>query len=126
MTALRHSNHTTTMPQPNQNQHSTRGFDLVFLTETLDHNNQAAFLADVMGVPRNAAFSLRKKNAKMRKSSEREKTHFYQDLLRNLTLEGLSWQIHEENELEIELFEYAVELNRKKVERWKEESGWNE
>jgi hypothetical protein len=102
-----------------------RGFDAVFLTETLDHDDQAAFLADVMGVPRNATFSLRKKNTKTRKSSEREKTHFYRDLLRNLTLDELSLRIHEENALEIELFEYAVELNRQMVERWKEESGWD-
>lgn len=101
------------------------GFDAVFLTETLDDDRQLAFLADVMGVPRNATFSLTQKNTKTRKRSEREKTHFYRDLLRNLTLEGLSLRIHEENELEIALFEHAVELNRKMVDRWKNESGWD-
>ncbi|KAL3786182.1 hypothetical protein HJC23_001258 [Cyclotella cryptica] len=99
------------------------GYDVVFLTETLDDDDQSSFLADVMGVPRNATFSLRKKNTNTPKSSEREKTHFYRDLLMNLTLDELSLRIHQENELEIELFEYAVELNRMMVERWKEESG---
>ena len=102
------------------------GYDAIFLTETLDNDDQAAFLADIMGVPQNATFSLRSKNTKTKKSSEREKTHFYRDLLLNLTLNELYGRIHEENALEIALFQYAVKRNREMVEQWKEETGWIE
>lgn len=97
-------------------------YDAIFLTETLDNDDQSAFLADIMGVPRNASFSLRSKNTNTKKSSEREKTHFYRDLLLNLTLDGLYERIHKENALELEFFDYAVDLNRQMIEQWKEES----
>lgn len=98
-------------------------YDAVFLTETLDNDDQSAFLADVMGVPINATFALRSKNTKTKKTSDREKTHFYRDLLLNLTLDGLYDRIHEENALEIELFNYAVDLNMQMVEQWRHEKG---
>ena len=99
-------------------------YDAVFITETLDNDDQAAFLADVMGVPPNATFSLRNKNTNTEKTSERERTHFYRDLLLNLTLNELYDRIHQENTLEIKLFDYAVKLNSEMVAQWKDESGW--
>jgi hypothetical protein len=101
-------------------------YDAVFLTETLDHDDQSALLADMMGVPQNASFSLGSKNTKTKKTNEREKTHFYRDLLLKLTLTQLYDQIHEENILEIELFDHAVELNQQLTRQWKEESGWEQ
>ena len=106
--------------------HALNQYDAVFITETLDNDDQAAFLADVMGVPPNATFSLRNKNTNTEKTSERERTHFYRDLLLNLTLNELYDRIHHENSLEIELFDYAVKLNSQMVAQWKEESGWTE
>ena len=63
-------------------------------------------------------------NENTEKTSEREKTHIYRDMLLNLTLNELYDRIHRENVLEIELFNYAVRLNREMVAQWKEESGW--
>lgn len=100
-------------------------YDVVLITETLDNDDQAAFLADVLGVQSNATFSLKYENTRAKKITERDKTHLYRDLLLNLTSRELSERIHEENKLEIELFEYAVERNRKMVDQWKKESGWD-
>jgi hypothetical protein len=105
---------------------SLKSYDAVFLTETLDHDDQSAFLADMMGVPQNETFSLGSKNTKTKKTNERERTHFYRDLLMNLTLTQLYDRIHEENSLEIELFDHAVKLNQEMTRQWKEESGWEE
>ena len=99
-------------------------YDAVFLTESLDNYDQYAFLADVVGVPHNATFSLQKKNTNTKKINNREKTHFYRDLLMNLTLDELYERLHKENDLEIQLFEYAVKLNQEMIKYWKTESGW--
>ena len=44
-------------------------YDAVFITETFANDDQAAFLADVMGVPHNASFSLMNQNENTEKKS---------------------------------------------------------
>jgi hypothetical protein len=102
------------------------GFDIILLTETLDDIDQMAFLADVLGIPRNVTIPSGKLRANIntKKDSMREKTHYYRDLMYNLTFNRrLVQRLLDENALEIELYEYAVELNRRMVESWKREVG---
>ena len=102
------------------------GFDIILLTETLDDVDQMAFLADVLGIPRNVTIPSGKLRANIntKKDSMREKTHYYRDLMYNLTFNRrLVQRLLDENALEIELYEYAVELNRRMVESWKREVG---
>lgn len=102
------------------------GFDIILLTETLDDIDQMAFLADVLGIPRNVTIPSGKSRANIntKKDSTREKTHYYRDLMYNLTFNRrLVQRLLDENALEIELYEYAVELNRRMVESWKREVG---
>ena len=69
-----------------------RQFDAVLLTEKLDDIDQADFLSDVMGVPRDSSFSLPNKNITantlVEKSDKREKTRFYRDMLMKSWFKG--------------------------------------
>jgi hypothetical protein len=106
-----------------------REFDVILLMETMDRTDQSAWLSDVLGVPRDASFALGRggntRNYGVEKDGVREKTHFYRDLLEKLAGD-VSDLLHEENVLEIELFEYAMELNRIRTEQWKREVNWVE
>ncbi|KAL7477616.1 hypothetical protein ACHAW6_003415 [Cyclotella cf. meneghiniana] len=101
-------------------------FDAVLLMETFDEPDQSDFLADVLGVPRDAEFALTSRNASnfvVLKTNKREKTHFYRDLLANLSLRSLEL-LTVENDLEIEFFEKAVDLNKRKTNESKRETNW--
>jgi hypothetical protein len=90
--------------------------------EKLSDEDQSAFLNDIMGVPRDASFALsnvRRMNARVEKSNERELTHFYRDLLTKLNLKSLLARLEEENKLEIEFFHQAVELHDRQMKEWK-------
>ena len=106
-----------------------RQFDAVLLTEKLDDIDQADFLSDVMGVPRDSSFSLANKNITantlVEKSDKREKTRFYRDLLMKLGLKDILSTLEEENKLEIEFFHYAEKLNDVMLDQWKTETGYN-
>ena len=106
-----------------------RQFDAVLLTEKLDDIDQADFLSDVMGVPRDSTFSLANKNITantlVEKSDKREKTRFYRDLLMKLGLKDILITLEEENKLEIEFFHYAEKLNDVMLDQWKKETGYN-
>ena len=107
---------------------SLQSFDAVMLMETLDDQDQSAFLADVMGVPRNSKFALANKNSvnsRVEKSSKREKTHFYRELLSNLA-KSVSDLLHEENKWEILFFEEAVKLNALYTRQWEAETKWKD
>ena len=100
-------------------------FDVVLLMEKLGQFDQSAFLASVMGVPRDANFSIGRKNSMVEKTNEREITHFYRDILSNLTLtKDVSRMLHDENRLEIYLFEHATKLNTMMIDEWKRETDW--
>lgn len=103
-----------------------KSFDAVLLMEKLDDPDQADFLSDIMSVPRDASFSLARRNttsnAGVTKSDNREKTHFYRDLLLNLGLNDVYNSLLEENKLEIELFDHAVKINSVMLEQWKKEA----
>ena len=107
--------------------HSLEGFDAIFLTETMDDKDQLSLLADVMGAPRSilsreATVDIATGgNVNVEKRNSREKTHYYRDLMINLTHARLMDSLMEENKLEIELYEYAVRLNKLMTERWKKE-----
>ncbi len=106
---------------------SLRAFDVILLMEKLNDKDQSAFLNDVMGVPRNASFALgntRGMNARVKKFSKREVTHFYRDLLTKLNLQSVLLRLEEENKLEIEFFYRAVNLHDRQMRVWKEETGW--
>ncbi|KAL7479777.1 hypothetical protein ACHAW6_005497 [Cyclotella cf. meneghiniana] len=101
-------------------------FDAVLLTETFDDPDQSAFLADVLGVPRDAEFALTNHNVTnyvVHKTNKHEKTHFYRDLLSKLSPGSLEMLLAE-NDLEIEFFERAVEVNERKTNEWKRETRW--
>lgn len=103
-----------------------KAFDAVLIMEKIDDKDQADFLSDVMGVPRDADFSLAKRgsisNNGVKKSSEREKTHFYRDLLMKLGLKRELLIFRHENKLEIEFFHHAEKLNENMINQWKRES----
>jgi len=103
-----------------------KAFDAVLFMERLNDRDQADFLSDVMGVPRDADFSLAKRshisNEGVEKKSKREKTHFYRDLLSKLGLKHISSMLHEENKLEMEFYNHAVSLNAKVIDQWKREN----
>eukprot|EP00571_Detonula_confervacea_P009872 CAMPEP_0172301980 /NCGR_PEP_ID=MMETSP1058-20130122/3765_1 /TAXON_ID=83371 /ORGANISM="Detonula confervacea, Strain CCMP 353" /LENGTH=502 /DNA_ID=CAMNT_0013012303 /DNA_START=128 /DNA_END=1636 /DNA_ORIENTATION=- len=104
-----------------------KAFDAVLLMEKLDDEDQADFLSDIMGVPRDAEFSLVKRgdiisNSGVVKSGKREKTHFYRDLLVKLGLKHELQTLRKENELEIEFFHHAEKLNEMMINQWKKES----
>ena len=102
-------------------------FDLVLLMETFDDPDQSAFMADVLGVPRDAEFALSNHNAsyvKVQKSNKHDKEYFYRDLLRKLSPASLEL-LTKENKLEIDFIEKAVEVNRRKTEQWKKETFWH-
>ena len=106
-------------------------FDIVLLTETMDDEDQSAFLADAVGVPRKQQSllpsSLRKSNVKTKKTNDREKTHYYRDLISNLTQHrDIIKSLHRENQLEIDLYHHAETLNRGMIEKWKREVGWRD
>ena len=90
--------------------------------------DQADFLSDVMGVPRDSSFSLANKNITantlVEKSDKREKTRFYRDLLTKLGLKDILTTLEEENKLEIEFFHYAEKLNEAMLDQWKKETGY--
>ena len=106
--------------------HSLEGFDIILLTETMDDKDQVALLADVMGVPHNISISTKQRNVNMVKENSREKTHYYRDLMSKLTYPYLVDSFVEENSLEIELYDYAVKLNKLMTERWKREVQWSD
>ena len=58
----------------------------------------------------------------MEKEDEREKTHFYRDLLKGLGLRKLLAMVRRENSLEIELFGYAEKLNEVRIGQWRAET----
>eukprot|EP00804_Cyclotella_cryptica_P009994 CCRYP_015407-RA/>CCRYP_015407-RA protein AED:0.03 eAED:0.03 QI:840/1/1/1/0/0/3/1662/314 len=103
-------------------------FDIVLLTETFDDPDQSAFLADVLGVPRDAEFALTNHNVTnyvVQKRNKHEKTHFYRDLLAKLSPRSLE-MLMVESELEVEFYERAVEVNSRMTKEWKRETNWKE
>ena len=92
----------------------------------MDDMDQSDFLQDVMSVPRDADFSLAKRhttaNTGVEKSDKREKSRFYRDLLTNLGLESILTSLEEENQLEIDFFQYAEKLNEAMIDQWKRET----
>lgn len=106
--------------------HSLEGFDMVFITETISHKDQLSLLADGMGAPRNISITTELGNINIAKQSSREKTHYYRDLISNLTHPHLMISLYDENKLEIELYHHAVRLNRLMLERWKREVKWKD
>ena len=101
-------------------------FDAVLLTEKLGHYDQSAFLADFMGVPQDADFSIGRSRSTVKKTSEREITHFYRDILSNMTMtQDVSRMLHDENRLEMDFYEHATKLNTMMIDEWKRETNWN-
>lgn len=98
-------------------------FDLILIMETFDDPDQAAFMADVLGVPRDALSKHNASNVVVQKSNNRDKTHFYRDLLNKLSPSSLKL-LKEQNKLEIDFFEKALEVNRRKTDEWKMEVQW--
>ncbi len=96
-------------------------FDIVLLTEQLEDEEVSEFLSDVMSVPHYVDLVLQgKKTNKMKMIDQRERSHFYRDLLANLTTQ-VSDILHKQNELDIELFNHAVILNGMMLEKWRKE-----
>jgi len=102
-------------------------YDAVLLNEKLGDVDQSYFVSDIVGVPRDANFSMNKQlqNAGVNKTSGREKTHFYRDLLYKLHRPTLA-MLEEENKLEIQLYEKAREINSKQLDQWRRETGYGE
>lgn len=101
-------------------------FDAVLLMEKLDDQDQSDFLSDVLGVPRDAEFSLANRgsimNIQVEKKSKREKSRFYRDLLSKLGLKDIQRVLHNENKLEMEFFGHAEKLNAMMIDQWKREN----
>jgi hypothetical protein len=102
-------------------------FDSVLLMETYDDSDQSAFLADILGVPRDSGFNLGHRNvtnSMVQKTTKHEKNSFYRDLLSKLSPVSLDL-LRKENKLEIEFFEQAIKVNERKTAEWKRETGWH-
>ncbi len=127
-------------------------FDVVLITETFDGEDQRAFLADVLSVPREGVvdgegeeLGIRERNSNWshllrwdrdgeeieeeREEEEEQKEgdskYFYRNILKNLVPKVYDMMM-EENKLEMELYKYAWELNQKQLERWKREVNWKD
>ncbi|EJK72781.1 hypothetical protein THAOC_05651, partial [Thalassiosira oceanica] len=102
-------------------------YDAVLLNEKLSDVDQSNFVSDIVGVPRDADFSMNKQvhNSGVKKTSDRERTHFYRDLLYKLHRPTLE-MLEEENKLEIQLYEKAREINSKQLNQWRRENGYDE
>jgi hypothetical protein len=95
--------------------------------ETYDDSDQSAFLADILGVPRDSGFNLGHRNvtnSMVQKTTKHEKNSFYRDLLSKLSPVSLDL-LRKENKLEIEFFEQAIKVNERKTAEWKRETGWH-
>jgi len=118
-------------------------FDVVLITETFDEEDQRAFLADVLSVPRegevdgngeelgiresNSNWSHLHGNAGIGKEKDEggeDSKYIYRNILKNLAPE-VHETLNEENKLEKKLYKYAVELNQRQLEQWKKEVNWN-
>ena len=102
-------------------------FDAILLMEKLKYADQSAFVSDGMGVPRDAEFALDNMsgmNTRVVKTTERELTHFYRDLLRKLNLNSVLELLESDNRLEIEFYNRAVDIYDRQMNTWKEETGW--
>eukprot|EP00569_Conticribra_weissflogii_P001511 CAMPEP_0171354180 /NCGR_PEP_ID=MMETSP0878-20121228/44574_1 /TAXON_ID=67004 /ORGANISM="Thalassiosira weissflogii, Strain CCMP1336" /LENGTH=574 /DNA_ID=CAMNT_0011860145 /DNA_START=195 /DNA_END=1919 /DNA_ORIENTATION=- len=118
---------------------SLEAFDVVLITETFDDATQREFLADVLSAPRE--FGIGNDNSFLshdygtdngggvwnsaRNHDKQETNTFYRTLLRNLAIDAYDVLV-DENELELEFYRYAVELNKMQVEQWKSEVRWEE
>lgn len=103
-------------------------FDAILLMETFTDQDQSAMLSDIMGVSRDVDFALSNietRNSGVQKSNDREKTHFYRDLLATLAPE-VGAALNLENALELQFFEEAVKLNGLRTELWKAEVDWTD
>lgn len=107
---------------------SLEKFDLVLFIESFNDPDQAAYVADVLGVPRDANFTLTNHDAsyvRVQKTNKREKTYFYRDLLKELSPQSLE-MLTKENKLELDFFEKAIEVNKRKTHEWMLETGWGQ
>ncbi len=114
-------------------------FDVVLITESFDDAKQLAFLADVLSAPR--GFGIGNENSYLnhnygiddcdglrrcaRNREKHETNVFYRTLLQNLAKDAYDVLV-DENELELEFFNHAVELNKMQVEQWKNEVQWED
>jgi len=103
-----------------------KAFDAVLLMEKLDDQDQSDFLSDVLGVPRDAEFSLAKRgstsNTGVEKKGRRQKSWFYRRLLMKLGLERVYDMLRKENQMEIEFFDLAEKVNEQQLEQWKNQN----
>mmetsp|Transcript_14419 Transcript_14419/g.29835 ORF Transcript_14419/g.29835 Transcript_14419/m.29835 type:complete len:483 (+) Transcript_14419:2927-4375(+) len=93
-------------------------FDLVMITETMDQEDQARMVSNVMGVPFSFADTGAQERITNVKKSTREKTHYYRDMLAQTSNKTLDLLV-EMNRLELELYDHAVLLNGLMTEKWK-------
>jgi hypothetical protein len=113
-------NHNVTLESLQRAKAALKEFDLVLLTETLSKPEQAAMVADIVRVPE-SVMTLEKGRANTRTDVTTTKNAAfkgYADMLKRNAPEVYEL-LRSTSELDIELYEHAVEVNRAKTERWR-------
>ena len=104
---------------------SLASFDAILIMDRQDDDRQSDFLADLMGVPRDAPFALKNAadgNRRVEKATPRERRSFYRGLLRRLGLGRLGAALHHENALDVQLYGQALRMNERMLAAWENET----
>jgi hypothetical protein len=117
------ANHNVTLESLQRAKAALKEFDLVLLTETLSQQEQAAMVANIVGVPESVAtLAKQRSNAKTDVTTTKSAVFKgYGDML-NRNAPDLYELLRSTSELDIELYEHAIEVNRAKTERWRTET----
>jgi hypothetical protein len=111
-------NHNVTLESLQRAKAALKEFDLVLLTETLSKPEQAAMVADSVGVPESVVTLAKQRSNSKTKTNAVFKG--YGDMIRRNDPD-LYELLRSTSELDIELYAHAVEVNRAKTERWRRE-----
>jgi hypothetical protein len=115
-------NHNVTLESLQRAKAALKEFDVMLLTETLSEPEQAAMVADMLGVPESVA-TLAKQRANAKTDVTTAKSAVfkgYGDML-NRNAPDLYELLRSTSELDMKLYEHAVEVNRANTERWRRE-----
>jgi hypothetical protein len=110
-------NHNVTLESLQRAKAALKEFDLVLLTETLSKPEKAAMVADIVGVPESVVTLAKQRSNSKTKTNAVFKG--YGDMIRRNDPD-LYELLRSTSELDIELYEHAIEVNRAKTERWRQ------
>lgn len=115
------TNHTVDSTALEHAKAAVREFEILLLTETLSQPEQAAMVAHMVGVPESVATLARQRSNTKTNVAQSKSAVFkgYGDMVKRHDA-NLYELLRSTSELDIELYDYAVQMNREKTERWKQ------